>query len=283
MAEPRIMLDQFPDRSISGGFISVGGEEAHHAVRVRRVEAGDRVTLMDGRGRVASASVSETRKDRRSGEWEIVVKIESERVVARATPEIEVFAAAPKGDRLAEMIDGLSQVGAARWRPLVTERTVVEPREGKIDRLHRVAREACKQSGRAWELEIGAAMTLADALRSSGWRDPSGGTTSAAMSAARVVTRGEDASGVILIVADASGEGYRWEPAGAGRAGPSSAGDSHAVRLLIGPEGGWSESELESFRACGARVCRFGWHVMRIETAAVAAAAIVMHEHARVR
>jgi 16S rRNA (uracil1498-N3)-methyltransferase len=53
------------------------------------------------------------------------------------------------------------------------------------------------------------------------------------------------------------------------------------VRLLVGPEGGWAAEELETARAAGARVARFGPHVMRIETAAVAACAVVLDQEMR--
>ncbi len=70
----------------------------------------------------------------------------------------------------------------------------------------------------------------------------------------------------MVVVADA--EGTRYRPGSGGRAG---------VRLLIGPEGGWSDAERAAIgSAPGVLLARFGPHVMRIETAAVAAAAIVL-------
>jgi 16S rRNA (uracil1498-N3)-methyltransferase len=84
--------------------------------------------------------------------------------VPRARPELTLLAAAPKGDRLEGMIDGLSQVGVGTWSPLLSERTVVEPRAGKLERLHRVAIEAMKQCGRAWLLEIGESVGFDTAL-----------------------------------------------------------------------------------------------------------------------
>jgi len=132
------------------------------------------------------------------------------------------------------MIDGLSQVGAASWSMLESERSVTEPREGKMERLERTAMEASKQCGRAWRLEIGGVMKFAEAVRMEG-----------------------------VVVADVSGSAY--ERSGA-----------DVVRLLVGPEGGWAPEELQLARARGAAVCRFGPHVMRIETAAVVAAGIIM-------
>lgn len=104
-----------------------------------------------------------------------------------------------------------------------------------MGRLERHAVEAMKQCGRAWVLEIGDAVSFEEALR------------------------GDD---VDVVVADASGD--RYEASG-----------GREIRVLVGPEGGWTTEELASARASGARVCSFGRHVMRIEVAAVVAAAVV--------
>jgi len=156
-------------------------------------------------------------------------------------PRLEVWASSPKGPRLESMIDGLSQAGAAAWAPLSTQRTVVEPGAGKLDRMHRLAAEASKQAGRAWDLEILPGGDLAAAL-----------------------------AGPAVVVAHASGGPYR--PGGAAM-----------IRLLIGPEGGWTVDELARARAGGASVASFGPHIMRIETAAVVAAAIVLDRETRFR
>lgn len=142
--------------------MTIAGPEAHHALRVKRLEVGDRVELLDGRGHVGEGRLAATRK--RGQEWEIDVQIVSRTFAELPRPRVHVLAAAPKGDRLAEMIDGLSQVGAASWGPLLSERTVVEPREGKMDRLARVAAEGMKQCGRRWVLEIRPAVSFADAI-----------------------------------------------------------------------------------------------------------------------
>ncbi len=227
MPSHRIHIEQ----GIVPGAVEVTGEEAVHAARVKRVEVGDRVELLDGKGSVGAAKVVTI--DKPGGLWRVVVEVESVAKMEPPRPRVEVFSAAPKGSHLSEMIDGLSQVGAAKWSLLETERGVSEPGASKLDRLMRVATEASKQSGRAWHMEIGGGVSFEAALQS-----PE------------------------VVIADGSGEWY------------SARGES--VRLLIGPEGGWTAGELERARGAGARVCRFGVHTMRIEVAAVVAAGIVM-------
>lgn len=177
MSEHRIYFpDPLPE---PGGRVVLAGEEAQHASRVKRVAEGDLVALHDGRGGVAGAEVIGASKQR--GEWTLELRVREVEMRPRPEPRLTVFAAAPKGDRLEAMVDGLAQVGAERFSPLVTARTVVEPRQGKLDRLVRVAVEAMKQSGAAHLLDIGGPMPLVEAWRSEG----------------------------PLIVADASGEPWR--------------------------------------------------------------------------
>lgn len=224
-----------------GPGLTISGEEAHHAARVKRAEPGDAVQLLDGRGTVADAAITDINKDRRSGEWTLHLTITALRHVPPVAPRLEVWASSPKGARLEAMIDGLSQSGAAAWAPLRTARTVVEPRETKLDRMHRLAAEASKQCGRAWHLEV-----------------LEGGDLSQALAGPRVV------------VADASGAPHR-------------ATGAAAIRLLIGPEGGWTPEELTAARGAGAEIAAFGPHIMRIETAAVVAAGILLNDERRLQ
>ncbi len=157
------------------------------------------------------------------------------------TPVLELCTATPKGPRLDKMIDMLSQCGTAMWRPLETALGVVDPGAGKIDRMGRIAIESAKQSGRAWLMTVGRAMPFADAIVSP--------------------------SGINVVIADSRGEPYS----------PSRA---EKIRVLIGPEGGFTDQEIETAISSGAGCVSLGPGGLRIETAAVAAASVIMHaEH----
>jgi 16S rRNA (uracil1498-N3)-methyltransferase len=232
----RIMLDNpLPDEPGSG--VIVTGDEAHHAARVKRLEPGDSLELMDGLGRVASARIGSIEKLGKAEGWAVHAEIASIRLDGPLAPSLRVRTGVPKGDRLEQMIDQLGQVGAASWGPLRSARSVVEPRDGKLGRLSRTVRESAKQSGRAWAMRIEPACSAEQAARSDG----------------------------VVVAADLQGEPYA--PSGAA-----------SVTLLVGPEGGWEADELASLRGAGVRVVSFGPHVMRIETAAVVAAGIVLDQ-----
>jgi 16S rRNA (uracil1498-N3)-methyltransferase len=221
-----------------GHSVPLQDHEAAHALRAKRIRAGEAVELLDGAGGVASAICESAAAGSRTGP---TLRISAVHHQPPPAPRIEVWAATPKGSRVDEMIEGLSEVGAAAWVPLRAARSVVEPRPTKLDRLQRLAIESAKQCGRAWLLTIGREQSFADALMVP--------------------------AGTALILADASGSPPSVLP---------TAASIPTFRLLIGPEGGWTEDELTRARAAGAHLLRAGPHAMRIETAAVAAAAVLM-------
>lgn len=218
-----------------GSLVELTGEEAHHLVRVRRAEAGTVAEAVDGRGMRAMLTVMGVGKVGREG-WSVRCRVDSIKREAVLTPRIEVWAAPPKGDRLPQMVEQLSQVGASMYVPLVTERGVAEASETKLERLRRITRESLKQCGRAWEMEIG---------------DP------AKMDAAL------NANATVLL---ATPDGASWT---------GDADATRAIRVLIGPEGGFSSRELDMAQQGGAIGFRLGPLVQRTETAAVCATAIL--------
>jgi 16S rRNA (uracil1498-N3)-methyltransferase len=228
--------------------LEIIGDEAHHAVRVKRLVVGDAVELINGQGVIAAATIADTGK--RRGEWVVRIDVHSVTIAPPPTPRIHVASAVPKGPRLADMIDQLSQVGATGWSPLITDHSHTDATELRHDRLQRVALEASKQSGRPWLMQIDPELRLAHALAPH-------------RAAASGLSTAEAPDRPTLILADATGDALKSLPT------------QHA-RVLIGPEGGWTTGELEAARGAGATIARFGPHTMRIETAAVAACAILM-------
>lgn len=212
-----------PEHDLGPELLFVDGDEAWHAVRVKRVQIGDRVRVCDGKGLVLIAAVEAV-------EGGLNLRVKERRRYRAVMPRVEVVCATPKGPRLEDMIDMLSQAGAASWAPLETQRGVVDPGAGKIDRCERLCRESAKQCGRAWVMEIGGKMSFAEALR-----------------VPRVMR---------LFIAD--------------RDGPAAPpGNGAPARLLVGPEGGFTEAELQAARNAGALEIGLGPHTLRIETAAV--------------
>lgn len=156
-------------------------------------------------------------------------------------PRITVAAAMPKGTRPDDMVEQLSQVGADCFVPLLTEHGVVSPRPQKLERLERQAVESAKQCGRLHLLQIGSPLEFDQALA-------------------------EPAD--VRLIASITGK-------------PLALGErlraATSVQVLVGPEGGWSDAELDAAQKAGALTWSLGSHVLRIETAAPAAVAVLRY------
>lgn len=234
MPRHTLYIDDRPLPNAPGEPILIEGDEAKHAIRVKRVTEGDLVRLLDGKGGVLLTKVVDARRT-------LKLVVESSEREPKPGLTLEMATASPKGPRLDKMIDMLGQVGAAEWRPLATKLGVVEPGSNKIDRMERICRESAKQSLRAWPMTIGSPLSFREAL----------GTD-------------DDCQ---LVIADASGGDY--QPSRAGR-----------VRAMVGPEGGWTDDELRAAQGAGAQVVSLGPHILRIETAAVVLASLIVRTEA---
>ena len=213
--------------------LSLEESESHHAARVLRKQAGDTIELFDGRGQSALAEITLVKKDR------VDVRIVQRGEIQKSPqPEIRLAVAPPKGDRFRWLVEKATELGVDRLIPLLTERTVVEPGSGKLDKLQAAVVTACKQSGRNLVMQVSENTPLADCLCA-----VDASTTSRA-----------------ILVGDPHGEMFQPDmlPVGA-----------REVLLLIGPEGGWSEAELEAATRAGARRIRIADQILRTETAAI--------------
>lgn len=220
------------------GEMAIDGEQARHAVRVRRMADGEPLTLIDGQGRTAQAVVRGSDKNGPQRTWRLLVRVTAVHEHPRPCPEVHVICPAPKGDLVETMIDQLSQVGASSWRPLDSQWSEREPRAGKIDRLQRIAHESAKQCGRPWFLDIGEPIGFDEAIRLPGV----------------VLADGEGVS-PLRVYMDAPPD--YWD---------------RGIHILVGPEGGFSEDERNKARQAELEMVGLGPHVLRIGTAAVAAA-----------
>ena len=212
-------------------------------VAVRRVAVGHEVTLFDGAGREATARVASIDGER--AEVEVLA-------VRRAAPDapcrVTVATALPKGSRAAALVRACTEIGAWRIQPMICERSVVKPERGKvIDRLVRAAREAAKQSRRAWVPEVMPVVTFDEVMKG--------------------LTEPED----FAILADLAPDA---RPISEFLQEHASASD---VLLIIGPEGGFTDAERDQARASGCAPVRVDGPVMRIETACAALTALVLY------
>ena len=167
------------------------------------------------------------------------------RVLEWRTPEVEaatavtLYLALVKGERFDWAVEKATELGVACLVPMTTERTEVrDPGEPRRGRWERLATSAACQSGRVRVPRIGAPVSLPQAVQEAS----------------------NASQGVILA------------PGGPPLAGPW----GPRVALLVGPEGGFSEAELDLARSAGLAPAGLGPRILRVETAALAALARIL-------
>ena len=228
------------DGVVAGAEVTVDGDEAHHAVAVRRLRVGEFVVLTDGAGTRAEGEVTETAKRL------FAVTVRSVEELPRPEPRIVVVQALPKGDRGELAVEVLTEVGVDRIVPWAASRSVAVWKGERAAKSHArwvsTAREAAKQSRPAWLPDV-------DELAST------------------------DAVASLLAEADLA---LVLHEDGAGPLGHVEVPSSGTVALVVGPEGGLAPGELAAFEAAGAHVVRLGDEVLRTSTAGVAAVAALL-------
>lgn len=212
-----------------GEVLPLDDDTDHHLRRVLRLDDGDAVEVSDGRGRVAAARLRD----------------DGVRLVGAPTsrpapsPRISVLQGLPKGRAIEEVVRTLTEVGVARITPVETDHAVRtltgDKRARRRDRWESIARSACEQARRARRPVVDPTLSLDEAL------------------------------GVVdgpLIVADV-GAPRPLRPV------LEELRDPACVTVAVGPEGGWSDPEVERLDAVpGARRVRLGPTVLRTEHAA---------------
>jgi 16S rRNA (uracil1498-N3)-methyltransferase len=166
------------------------------------------------------------------------VRVDVPRAAAKLSMQLTVAAAVPKGDRADWMVEKLSELGVSRFIPLATARSVVLPEgRNKRERWMRLATESAKQSRRPGVMRIAELTPLKDTLGEGGW------CFSIAAGARPIVEM--------------------------------LAAPPPRLTVFIGPEGGWTDDELRLFCDRGIAHVSLTQSILRVETAAIAAAAVL--------
>jgi 16S rRNA (uracil1498-N3)-methyltransferase len=229
---------RFHHANLDAAQVELDAEQAAHARRSLRLQVGDDVELFDGQGGAAAGRIVQCDRGVR-------IAIESRRRIARPVPWIDLATAVPKGARADVLVEKASELGADRLTPLICQRSVVEPGENKLERFSRLAIESAKQCGRSHFMAIQPPTPLR----------------------AFLAQADHDRR---LIADEAAGR----DP---GETVQNLLGDLGGVArlaILVGPEGGWSESERIEAKQAGFQPVRLGPNILRVETAALAAVAI---------
>jgi len=208
------------------------GDEARHALKVLRVRQGESIELFDGLGRVARAEVVEAASKR------LRYRTTEECEQAPVTPRIRLFQAIPKGKTMDLIIQKAVELGVAEIHPLITQNTVAvsDAPEKKADKWQRVALEAAKQCQQAWLPKVQLPQPLTPALELNDDLPLVASLRPSAIPMRQVV---------------------------------ETAPDARSISLLIGPEGDFTDEELDLIEARGVCPISLGDLVLRSETVSI--------------
>ncbi len=225
---PRLFVDQ----PLSDGLdVRIEGGQAHYLISVMRMKQGGAVKLFDDRtGEWLAEATAIGRRD-------LILTVSGHFRAREDVPDLWLLAAPIKKARIDLVAEKACELGVARYRPVLTRRTIIE--RLNLDRLRAHMIEAAEQCGRTSLPALDEPIKLAALLKT--WPDDR-----------------------MLYFADESGgEAFRPGP------GPAA--------ILIGPEGGFDEEERAAIRALPqAKAISLGPRILRAETAAMAAISIWM-------
>jgi 16S rRNA (uracil1498-N3)-methyltransferase len=231
-----------PPEEISESGVILSRDETHHLARVLRLRAGDEVFVFDGRGREFLCRLADVESSR--ARLEIIQPLND---VVESRLDLTLAQSLAKGEKFDLVVQKATELGVRRIIPLATEQGDVkiddEKASKRLERWRRISLEALKQSGRRTIVEIATPIALKDFL--------------------------DSVAGAMLVFSERGG--LRLHDALDGISKNS------AITILIGPEGGWSDAEIALLVERGAKAVTIGPRVLRTETAAIVAAALIQH------
>ncbi len=219
----------------------LSGSEAHHCAVTLRHQPGDKVTLLNGHGGEATATI--TSVDRSEVELKILSRAESPKLQAR----IDLGQAIPKGRNMDLIVQKATELGATSIIPVISERTVVrvDPAdfEGKTQKWQQVTVEAAKQCGRTWLPNVSEPVSLQALLE-----------TGHSYDLMLIASLQPDTKSFASLLGNHRAE-HGTLP--------------QSVLVLIGPEGDYTPAEMGLARSFGCHPVSLGPIVLRAETAAI--------------
>lgn len=225
--------------------MEITGADAHHIGRVLRMKPGDLLSVSDPQGQMAVTRILRITPEK------VTIALE-EKAMRQTEPPVTLWLAQglPKSDKLEFIIQKAVELGASGIIPVQTDNTVVrydaQKSHAKVDRWQKIAAEAAKQSGRQCIPTVAPIHNLTQVL------DKLDSKTLAIMPY-------ENES--VQTLKEVLRENF-----------------CQNILLFIGPEGGFTPGEAELCRSRGVQTVTLGPRILRTETAALAALAIIMYQ-----
>lgn len=229
------------NKAIKAERVIIDGEQAHHIRDVIRLKTGDRFLGLDGSGKTYTLRIRRIAA---------AIEAEIEKVTSKGSsmPRALLACALPKKEKMGDIIEKATELGASEIIPMVTERTVVKindkNRASKQRRWKKIALEASKQCGRDIFPKIYEIMDFRDAVTLAG------------------------DSGYKKKILPCLCEGRKMLD-------DALAGKIKEIAIFIGPEGDFTDNEIDFAKSCGFETVSLGELVLKVDTACIFALSVV--------
>ena len=233
-----------PPEVISGDAITLSVEESHHLMRVLRLNVGEEVSVFDGCG-----NEYRCRFIAAQGKQAILERFATLTDTVESPLSLTLVQGLAKGDKFDFIVQKATELGVTHIVPLLSDYADVnlnaQHAEKRLERWQRISLEALKQCGRRTLVEIGEPLTLDDVLQNS--------------SETTLRLYFSERGGISLQAAIAGAQPHQ------------------AVMAFIGPEGGWSDAEIDLLNLCHSQAVSLGRRILRTETAAIVTLALLQY------
>jgi 16S rRNA (uracil1498-N3)-methyltransferase len=233
-------------KNINGNKVIIEGDDVKHIYRVLRLEAGDEVVINNSEGKEYLGRITDVNKNSVS-----VDIIEAMEINNESSLKVDLYQGLPKSAKMDYIVQKGTEIGINKFTPIITERVIVKSELGefkKTDRWRRIALEACKQSKRTLIPDVKEPMEFKNLLSELKKYD-------------------------IIVVPYENQEGF-----GIKSMCKNLQKEIKTAAVVIGPEGGFEKSEIDSLKEIGAHIITLGPRILRTETAGMVAAAILQYE-----
>lgn len=236
----QIDMNRFFANDIENNTAYLGNDESFHLSAVLRLEKGERVEIVNG-GKLYVGTVEKNDKKNAVIDNLQEIPVESEPKV-----KVTLFQGVPKGSKMEFAVQKCTEIGVSSIVPVITKRCVVKAKDGKEERLNRVAFEACKQCKRVFVPRVESTVELEDV----------------------------DFSSFDLLVVP-----YEDEHAVSIKQVLSGCDSPAKVGVVIGPEGGFEAQEIDMLKQKGAKCVSLGRRILRSETAGMATLCTILYHY----
>ncbi len=219
---------------VNGDEVEITGENLKHIVGALRMKAGEKLTLCDD-GINYNCELISAEKDKA-----VARVLSKEKNSSEPDVSVTIYQCMPKGDKLELVIQKAVELGVSKIVPVLSSRCVSRPDDKrakkKNERYNKIALSACEQSGRGKKVEVAEMIDFNTAVKQAGDYD------------------------LCVLFYEGGGKPIR-----------EIVKTQKNICVFIGPEGGFSDNEIEALKQIGAEVATLGKRILRTETAPLAA------------